>query len=246
MPPSAMTGTSASSPRSTASMIAVSCGTPTPATMRVVQIEPGPMPTLTASAPASISALRALGGGDVAGDDLDGVGLPLDARRRRRARAVEWPCAVSTTITSTPASISASVRSKPLSPTVVAAATRRRPCSSLQASGMGDRLLHVLDGDQADAAIVLVDHEQLLDAVLVQQPLRLVLADALAHRDEASRASSARRPAARGSVAKRTSRLVRMPTSLPGLPCRAGRPPGCRRCRCAPSARARRRASRRG
>ena len=37
-------------------MIAVSCGTPTPATMRVVQIEPGPMPTLIASAPASISA----------------------------------------------------------------------------------------------------------------------------------------------------------------------------------------------
>ena len=38
-------------------MTAVSCGTPTPATMRVVQIEPGPMPTFTASAPASISAL---------------------------------------------------------------------------------------------------------------------------------------------------------------------------------------------
>ena len=40
-------------------MIAVSCGTPTPATIRVVQIEPGPMPTLIASAPASISALAA-------------------------------------------------------------------------------------------------------------------------------------------------------------------------------------------
>ena len=32
------------------------CGTPTPATMRVVQIEPGPMPTFTASAPASTNA----------------------------------------------------------------------------------------------------------------------------------------------------------------------------------------------
>ena len=31
---------------------AVICGTPTPATMRVVQMEPGPMPTFTASAPA--------------------------------------------------------------------------------------------------------------------------------------------------------------------------------------------------
>ena len=40
-------------------MTAVSCGTPTPATMRVVQIEPGPIPTFTASAPESISAFVA-------------------------------------------------------------------------------------------------------------------------------------------------------------------------------------------
>ena len=40
----------------TVSTIAVNCGTPTPATMRVVQIEPGPMPTLIASAPASTRA----------------------------------------------------------------------------------------------------------------------------------------------------------------------------------------------
>jgi hypothetical protein len=54
IPPSAITGTS---PAACAqSMIAVSCGTPTPATIRVVQIEPGPIPTLTASAPAPISA----------------------------------------------------------------------------------------------------------------------------------------------------------------------------------------------
>ena len=41
---------------------------------------------------------------------------------------------------------------------------------------IGDRLLDVLHGDQADAAVVVVDHQQLLDAVLVQQPLGLVLA----------------------------------------------------------------------
>ena len=45
-------------PRATLS-IAVICGTPTPATMRVVQIEPGPMPTLTPSAPSSASARAA-------------------------------------------------------------------------------------------------------------------------------------------------------------------------------------------
>jgi len=37
-------------------MMAVICGTPTPATTRVVQIDPGPTPTLTPSAPALISA----------------------------------------------------------------------------------------------------------------------------------------------------------------------------------------------
>ena len=56
-PPSAITGVLLLRATSTASMMAVSCGTPTPATTRVVQIEPGPMPTLIESAPASISAL---------------------------------------------------------------------------------------------------------------------------------------------------------------------------------------------
>ena len=39
--------------------MALICGTPIPATTRVVQIEPGPIPTLTASAPASINAFVA-------------------------------------------------------------------------------------------------------------------------------------------------------------------------------------------
>ena len=59
MPPSAITGTFDPSAARAASITAVSWGTPTPATMRVVQIEPGPMPTFTASAPASIRALAA-------------------------------------------------------------------------------------------------------------------------------------------------------------------------------------------
>ena len=49
---------------------------------------------------------------------------------------------------------------------------------------MRDRLFHVLHGDQSDAAILIVDHQQFLDAVLVQHPLRLVLADAFAHRHQ--------------------------------------------------------------
>ncbi len=109
MPPSAMTGTSPAP--STASNTAVSCGTPTPVTTRVVQIEPGPTPTFTASTPRSTSAA-----------------LPRASPRCRRSsctsgnasrtRAVAsstpslWPCAVSITSTSTPASTSARARSR--------------------------------------------------------------------------------------------------------------------------------------
>ena len=118
-----------------ASMIAVSCGTPTPATIRVVQIEPGPMPTLIASAPASTSAFAASAVATLPATtwtELDSALHPLDRRARRR---VLWPCAVSMTMQSQPASISASERAKPASPTVVAAATRSRPSPSLVASG---------------------------------------------------------------------------------------------------------------
>src|SRR6476619_5602016 len=55
-PPSPMTGTPAGRQTLAASWIAVIWGTPTPATTRVVQIEPGPTPTFTPSTPASTSA----------------------------------------------------------------------------------------------------------------------------------------------------------------------------------------------
>jgi len=49
IPPSAITGTSYSIHACATEAIAVICGTPTPATTLVVQIEPGPIPTLRAS-----------------------------------------------------------------------------------------------------------------------------------------------------------------------------------------------------
>ena len=52
MPPSAMMVLPSLSAASAQSMMAVIWGTPMPATTRVVQMEPGPMPTLTTSAPA--------------------------------------------------------------------------------------------------------------------------------------------------------------------------------------------------
>ena len=43
------------------SWIAVNCGTPTPATTRVVHIDPGPIPTLIASTPSLIKSFAASG-----------------------------------------------------------------------------------------------------------------------------------------------------------------------------------------
>src|SRR6185503_3601648 len=80
MPPSAITGVPVAFAASTQSMIAVNCGTPTPATTRVVQIEPGPMSNKVQVVGAMVDQrLGALGGGDVAGDDLHFVRLALDA-----------------------------------------------------------------------------------------------------------------------------------------------------------------------
>src|SRR5438132_1657548 len=115
MPPSAMTGTSPA-PR-TASRMAVICGTPTPVTTRVVQIEPGPTPTFTASTPRSTSWRAAV-------LVLVGIGVPP---------AFE----------------------------------------------------DVLDGDEAPEDALLVDDRQLFDAVLGEEPLRLLERRADGCRDQA-------------------------------------------------------------
>ena len=135
--------------------------------MRVVQIEPGPMPTLMASAPQSISALAQLldaghGIEHVARVAVRGVDDDqIDAGRDQRFGACE------------------------------AFVADRGGCGDTQPAllvlagvRIGDRLLHVLDSNQTDAAVLVIHHQQLLDAVLMQQALGLVLTDALAHGDE--------------------------------------------------------------
>ena len=79
MPPSAMTGTPWRAAACAHSMIAVIIGTPTPAMMRVVQIEPAPMPTFTASTPRLDQRLGGFGGRDVAGHHVDVLELAADA-----------------------------------------------------------------------------------------------------------------------------------------------------------------------
>src|SRR5262245_9908010 len=179
MPPSAMTGVSLLCATSTASMMAVSWGTPTPATMRVVQIEPGPIPTLIASAPASISALAPSPVAMLpattctAFDARHGVehrarmavrGVDdheIDARRDQPGGAI-----------------------KPLVADGGRGGDAQTPLFILAGVRVGHRLLDVLHRDQPDAAILVVDHEQLFDPVLMEEPLGVVLSDALAHGDE--------------------------------------------------------------
>ena len=59
IPPSAIIGTEYFLAAVEQFIIAVNCGTPTPAIILVVHMLPGPMPTLTASLPALISSIVA-------------------------------------------------------------------------------------------------------------------------------------------------------------------------------------------
>ena len=164
-------------------MIAVSCGTPTPATMRVVQIEPGPMPTLMASAPASISALAPSAVATLPATTCTAFDMPLDAgdgfehAPGMAVRGIDHD------------EVDAGL-DQALAARIAGFADRggggdAQPALLVLAGiGIGHRLLDVLDGDQADAAIVGVDDQKLLDAMLMQQPLGLVLVDAFAHRDQ--------------------------------------------------------------
>ena len=72
-PPSAITGTPCGAHAATASRIAVICGAPTPATTRVVQMEPGPDADLDRVGAGLDQRRGRRPGGDVAADHLDPV-----------------------------------------------------------------------------------------------------------------------------------------------------------------------------
>ena len=146
----------------------MSCGTPTPATTRVVQIEPGPTPTLTpetpalisASAPSAVATLPPISGssGKVPVDRLDrlehapGVSVGgvdhdhVDPRIDQRLGAFEA-----------------------VDPAPTAAPQRRRPEVVLGGVREALALLDVLDRDQPAQHARLVDDEELLDPVLVEE-----------------------------------------------------------------------------
>ncbi len=150
--------------------IAVICGTPVPVTMRVVQIDPGPIPTLTPSTPASARATAAAAGGDVAADHLDRWVLrldhlyPLDHVARVAVGGVDHQHVHTGA-------------HQGLYPVVGVGAGANRGADPQLAvgvlAGQGEALglVEVLHGDHAAQVEVVVDHEDFLDAMLVQQPL---------------------------------------------------------------------------
>ena len=102
--------------------------------MRVVQMEPGPMPTFTASAPASTSAKAASAVATLPAT----MSMLLNACLTSRTVSMTpllCPWAVSTMTASTPASTRAETLSWVSAVTPTAAATRRRPYWSLQELG---------------------------------------------------------------------------------------------------------------
>ena len=121
-----------------------------------------------------------------------------NSRRMRATMSMtpcEWPCAVSTTSTSTPAATSACARSM----RILRHADRRAAAQAaervLARVRILDRLLDVLDGDQPLQPEVLVDDQQLLDLVLVQDLARLVERRADRHGEQRVAWSSPRRSA---------------------------------------------------
>ena len=178
-----MIGTPRSAAARAHAAMAVTIGTPMPATTRVVQMEPAPIPTLTASTPRSISAI-------VASAVATLPAIRSTSGKRSRTLPItsitpcECPCAVSTTSTSTCAATSASARSNVSRLMPIAAPTRRRPKRVLAGARIRDELLDVLDGDQALEPVVRVHDQELLDLVAVEHLAGRVERGADRHGDE--------------------------------------------------------------
>ena len=101
-------------------------GTPIPATTRVVQDAPGPIPTLTASAPAATRS-RAPSAVATFPPITSRPGNSCLMRLTASSTFREWPWALSRVTTSTLASWSPATRSMRSPETPIAAPTRSRP-----------------------------------------------------------------------------------------------------------------------
>jgi hypothetical protein len=210
MPPSAIIGRFHFCASAAHSITAYSCGTPTPATTRVVQIDPAPSPTRIASAPASANART----------PSRVATLPAITSRSGSARLIsrtafstpcECPCAESMTMKSTPASASARARSTGSRIGPTAAPTTRRPLSSLVAFGccrIFSRSLMVISPRSLPRSSTIGSFSILCFCRIFSASSRLVPTGAVIRFSLVITSWMGRSKL----VSKRMSRLVRMPT----------------------------------
>src|SRR5258708_7841050 len=140
--------------------MAVICGTPAPVTTRVVQMEPGPMPTLMPSAPARASSqapskVATLPASSCISGSFDFKSFTASST------FVDSPRALSTATTSPFASASYWARSRKSPVAPMAAPTRRRPGVSV-AARFGSRLADAFAVPSALRPLHLVDFSRLL------------------------------------------------------------------------------------
>src|ERR1035438_5707231 len=187
MPPSAINGTPAGPVAREHSAIAVSCGTPAPETTRVVQIDPGPIPTLMPSTPSEINSQAPSYVATFPVMSCTSGRARLSAFTAAMTRSV-CPWAVSMASTSTLRATSSCARSRKSLVAPMAAPTRRRPCSSLAAYGYFNffwiSLTVITHGHEALHIVVIFGDHQVLHAVLVQDGLGFLQRGADGHGDE--------------------------------------------------------------
>ena len=180
-------------------MMAVTWGTPTPVTTRVVQMLPGPMPTFTASTPRLHHLARAGLGGDVARHELH-VGKRLPELRHGPQHAFAVPVG-GVDHEHVHAGVHQALRAAGGVGAAADGGGHAQPAVLvLVGVGMLAALEDVLDGDQALEHALGVHDRQLLDPVLGQDPLGLVEAGADRRGDQLLLASSRPGSAGRGSA----------------------------------------------
>ena len=183
MPPSAMKGTPLARNACATSATAEICGTPTPATTRVVQIEPGPMPTLTPSAPAATSASAAS-----AVTTLPPMTCMLRMRFLDASHAVQYAFREPVgSVHDDDVHAGLDQRVDAIVGVVAGAhgrADTQRTALILAGARVVLCFLEILRSDHAFQFEAVADHQHLLDAVTVQQRQHLVLGRLLADRDQ--------------------------------------------------------------
>ena len=127
--------------------------------------------------------LGAAGGGDIAGHDTNGVRHGLDLGHRIENALRMAMCGIDDD------QIDAGI-DQPLGPldTVITNAdgggSTQTALRILRRIGVELRLFDILDGDETNATAIAIDHQQLLDAMRMQEALGFLLIDILRDRDQ--------------------------------------------------------------